>query len=119
MKPITITFEQDAHETSILTPEWADMHFKQFGQWAGERLAPRIGEVGYLPGMSSTEKAAFKVRATFEIIHEQEEPAKDSKEVSMAELKATASELGLEFKGNISRAELTELIEDAQTAPGV
>ena len=33
----------------------------------------------------------------------------------MEELKSEATKLGLDFKGNISKAELTELVEDAKS----
>lgn len=38
-------------------------------------------------------------------------------EPTMAELKEKAKSLGLEFKGNISKADLKALIEDAEKSP--
>lgn len=45
-----------------------------------------------------------------------ESNANAPKEPTMAELKEKATALGLEFKGNISKADLTALIEEAEKA---
>lgn len=45
-----------------------------------------------------------------------ENPEKAPTEPTLAELKEKATALGITFKGNVSKAELTALIEDAEKA---
>ena len=62
-------------------------------------------------------KIAYKNNKTVEIVEKPvENPEKTPVEPTMAELKEKATALGLDFKGNISKAALKALIEDAEKA---